>query len=273
MDYRLIRKNLLKGLTGIAFIGASMTGFEGCAADIAWGKYQRGEITHEEFKQVRRQEDALFLGVLGGAVAGHSAQQGNLTGVGVGHAIAQQGVAMQGRSNIQQNVYIKQPQNRLSQAEQYAKHNQEDIIIPKEDVKHLGGNVDQIYVTRSNPGSILMVNTLENVMISARTCNAYEGDFNKNNRVDDGDFIGLKKVFSKNEKINVVFMVKRGLADLEYRLINKAGELVDSEKADEGLMSVSINRPYFGGLPAGGYTAILNKGNEFMGRIEFEVIN
>ncbi len=265
------------GLASKLFLGgvvvASSLGLSGCAADIAWGRYQKGEISYGEFKQVRQQEDALFLGGLGGAIAGRSVQQGNLTGVGVGNALAQQGAAMQGRSNVQQNVYVGESQNPVNQERQYAERNQEGLTIPKEEIKHLGGNVDQIYITKTNPGSILMINTLENVMISARTCNEYNGDLNKNNRVDDGDFIGLKRVFSRNEKIRVVIMVNKNLSNLEYRLINKNGELIDSEKAEGDKMSMSINRPYFGGLPVGGYTAILNKGNEFMGKIEFEVTN
>ncbi len=84
MDYNPIGKNLLKGLVGLVFVGASMS-LEGCNSS--------------NRSSGRRQQDALELSFLGGLLGARGAQVGNRQAVYVGQALANHGANMASASS------------------------------------------------------------------------------------------------------------------------------------------------------------------------------
>ena len=109
----------------------------------------------------------------------------------------------------------------------------------------------------------------------------YISDFNKNGIYDfPEEHIGLKDKFSRNEKITVHIGSPNLIPNISYKLLNRNGEIVDKYdiKEDGHKEVLGIIRDYNHAnsnsritLTLGNYAAFWYSGDEFLGKLEFEV--
>ncbi|MBI2631938.1 hypothetical protein HYW75_02965 [Candidatus Pacearchaeota archaeon] len=109
----------------------------------------------------------------------------------------------------------------------------------------------------------------------------YISDLNNNNKYELPDeAVGIKERFSTKEKMTIQIGASKKIPDLIYKLTNRNGEILDTVSSKEGgydsvygLLRVYNDKEFSTGinLTPGNYVALWYSGDEFLGKLEFEV--
>lgn len=228
-------------LLGVAVLG----GQSGCISPEE--RLAQGRISQQEYQNIKSDQDALFLGLLGG----WAFQEGKPQVAHVANALAQSNNAQAGRSEVKQEVNTYS----APQTTDWAKL----PVVNVEPVHKNGNGAHHFY--SEDFGEVV------------RGTFNYVFDFNNDGYYDyPEEYQGKKDYFKNNEKIDVRINCSKQLSNLSYKLINGNGEIVDEISTDE--KSNGVSRVYnFGDdakmLEPGDYKALWYSDGKFVSQWEF----
>ncbi len=211
----------------------------------------------------QNQRTGLALSLLGGSVSGLGARKGDLGAVAYGQAISNHGAAMANQSQVEQNVYV-QPQNQQPQQTREYSNNQSQI---QQNNRKKEFRADGFQTNLNPKFGETWIGTFN-----------YFNDFNKDNLAAYDELIGKKSKFSKDEKITCLFWSEKLRSELNFKLFNQNGDIIDGHDKDE-FNSLGIhNKAKFvwfkpSHFKEGNYVAAWYSGDEFIDKIEFGVID
>ncbi|PIN90777.1 hypothetical protein COU60_00335 [Candidatus Pacearchaeota archaeon CG10_big_fil_rev_8_21_14_0_10_34_76] len=239
------KRRVRNGLISSVLLGVTLGGQSGCISPEE--RLTQGRISQQEYQNIKSNQNALFLGLLGG----WAVQEGKPQAAYVANALAQNNNAQAGRSELKQEVNTYS----APQTTDWAKL----PVVNVEPVHKNGNGAHHFY--SENFGEVV------------RGTFNYVFDFNNDGCYDyPEEYQGEKDYFKSKEKIDVRINCSKQLSNLSYRLINGNGEIVDEISTDE--KSNGVSRVYnFGDdakmLEPGDYRALWYSDGKLVSQWEF----